>query len=365
MKLTATTCVALAAAVVKVSADCFATNLGYPCCSAWNTNVMYTDQDGEWGIENGQWCGIPGTCELVVGGATYPCCENTCVSQYEDQDGKWGIENGEWCSISKSNKCGNQPNPPRPTTTVRTTTTTTEAPKPTQNPYGVPENPPPIQGGKSGVTTRYWDCCLASCSWSENTAASHPVNTCKADGVTVISDVSNLWRYKSGCQGGQAFMCNDQQPWVINDKVAYGFAAAGFNSGNQKQWCCSCQKLQFTSGPVAGKQMIVQVTNTGSDLSNNHFDIQMPGGGVGIFNGCSAQWQAGNDGWGSRYGGVSSASQCSQLPTQLQSGCKWRFEWFQNADNPSVTFERVQCPKELTDITGCIPPDDAQQKKPW
>jgi len=37
-----------------------------------------------------------------------------------------------------------------------------------------------------------------------------------------------------------------------------------------------------------------------------------------------------------------------------------------NADNPQVKFERVQCPKELTDITGCIPRDDASQKKlPW
>ena len=41
--------------------------------------------------------------------------------------------------------------------------------------------------------------------------------------------------------------------------------------------------LTFTSGPVAGKTMIVQSTNTGGDLGENHFDIQMPGGGVGIF----------------------------------------------------------------------------------
>lgn len=50
--------------------------------------------------------------------------------------------------------------------------------------------------------------------------------------------------------------------------------------------------------------MIVQVTNTGSDLGKNHFDIAMPGGGVGLFNGCSAQWNASVDGWGDRYGGV-------------------------------------------------------------
>jgi len=364
MKFTTTACITLAAAVAKVSAACFSTNLGYPCCSSWNTNVLYSDNDGDWGIENGNWCGMSnGKCELVVGGTTYPCCENTCNVQYTDGDGQWGVENGQWCSISKSTKCNNNPQPQNPTT--RTTTTTTQAPKPTSNPYGVPENPPAIQGGKTGKTTRYWDCCLPSCAWKENTNASHPVNSCTKDGVSLISDFANLYKYKSGCQGGQAYMCNNQQPWVINDKVAYGFVAAGFNSGNQKEWCCSCQRLQFTSGPVAGKQMIVQITNTGTDLSDNHFDIQMPGGGVGIFNGCSSQWGAPGSGWGAQYGGISSASQCNDLPAQLRDGCNWRFDWFKNADNPSVTFERVQCPKELTDITGCIPQDDAQQKKPW
>lgn len=50
--------------------------------------------------------------------------------------------------------------------------------------------------------------------------------------------------------------------------------------------------------------MVVQVTNTGSDLSKNNFDIAIPGGGVGLFNGCSNQWNAPVDGWGDRYGGV-------------------------------------------------------------
>jgi hypothetical protein len=36
-------------------------------------------------------------------------------------------------------------------------------------------------------------------------------------------------------------------------------------------------RLTFTSGPVSGKKMIVQTTNTGGDLGNNHFDIAMPG----------------------------------------------------------------------------------------
>ena len=100
--------------------------------------------------------------------------------------------------------------------------------------------------------------------------------------------------------------------------------------------------------------MVVQVTNTGGDLGNNHFDLQMPGGGVGIFNGCSSQFGTGNPGpWGAQYGGVSSISDCDNLPAVLKPGCYWRFQWFQNADNPTMTFKQVDCPLDLTVNTQC------------
>ncbi len=100
------------------------------------------------------------------------------------------------------------------------------------------------------------------------------------------------------------------------------------------------------------------MTNSGSDLGDDHFDLQIPGGGVGIFNGCTAQYGAPHDGWGTRYGGISNAGQCSELPKDLQEGCHWRFDWFKNADNPSHNFERVKCPAELTSKTGCIRADE-------
>ena len=31
------------------------------------------------------------------------------------------------------------------------------------------------------------------------------------------------------------------------------------------------------------------MTNKGGDLGKNHFDVMIPGGGFGIFNGCAAQ----------------------------------------------------------------------------
>nr|BAA98036.1 family 45 cellulase homologue [Reticulitermes speratus hindgut protist 130484]BAA98037.1 family 45 cellulase homologue [Reticulitermes speratus hindgut protist 130484] len=203
--------------------------------------------------------------------------------------------------------------------------------------------------GDSGKTTRYWDCCKGSCGWEAKADVSKPIDTCAKDGTTRVASNDTV---KSGCDGGDGYMCYDQTPWGVNDSYALGFAAAAI-SGGEKAACCNCYELTFTSGPVNGKKMTVQVTNTGGDLGSNQFDLAIPGGGVGIYNGCTAQSGAPADGWGSRYGGVSSRSECSQLPSGLQAGCQWRFDWFQNADNPSMNFNVVSCPSELIAKTNC------------
>ncbi len=94
------------------------------------------------------------------------------------------------------------------------------------------------------------------------------------------------------------------------------------------------------------------MSNAGGDLGGGQFDILIPGGGVGLFNGCSSQWGAPADGWGNRYGGVSSEAECNQLPGELQEGCRWRFQWFENADNPEMNYYEVGCPAELIDRSG-------------
>lgn len=40
--------------------------------------------------------------------------------------------------------------------------------------------------------------------------------------------------------------------------------------------------------------MIVQATNTGGDLGGNQFDLMIPGGGEGIFDGCTPQYGSWN-----------------------------------------------------------------------
>eukprot|EP00833_Pecoramyces_ruminatium_P008423 jgi/Orpsp1_1/1182455/evm.model.c7180000081331.1 len=97
---------AVAALAAKVSADCFSTKLGYPCCSSPNAEVLYTDNDGKWSVENNDWCGIPEANSDAACWATalgYPCCTSTSQSVYTDESGDWGVENGDWCGINGSN----------------------------------------------------------------------------------------------------------------------------------------------------------------------------------------------------------------------------------------------------------------------
>lgn len=68
-------------------------------------------------------------------------------------------------------------------------------------------------------------------------------------------------------------MCNNQIPWSVSTDLAYGYAAVRINGLKESDWCCACYELTFTSGPASGKKMIVQATNTGGDLGENHFDI--------------------------------------------------------------------------------------------
>lgn len=195
----------------------------------------------------------------------------------------------------------------------------------------------------SGKTTRYWDCCKPSCAWPMSSLTS-PVKVCDASDQP-LSDGSNT---ASGCTGGSAYMCSDQSPWAVSDSLAYGFAAVSASAPN----CCSCYKLTFTSTAIAGKTMIVQATNTGSDVAATQFDLAIPGGGFGIFDACTTEWKATSAVWGAQYGGPSTNT-CSQFPTTLQPGCGFRWDWMQGADNPDVDFETVECPAEIVAKSGC------------
>jgi hypothetical protein len=207
----------------------------------------------------------------------------------------------------------------------------------------------PSIANQAGVTTRYWDCCKPSCSWGDKARVTQPVQTCSRLDVPYVfpKGVND----KSGCEGGPVFTCSSQRPFNVSSSLSYGFVAARLKNKSERDTCCACYELTFTTTSVKGKRMIVQVTNTGYDLNNNHFDIAIPGGGQGVFLGCSSQYK--NYFGGQRYGGISKQSECYKLPKSQLSGCLWRFGWFRNADNPQVIFKKVVCPSILLNITKC------------
>eukprot|EP00833_Pecoramyces_ruminatium_P013882 jgi/Orpsp1_1/1187914/evm.model.d7180000061121.1 len=76
---------------------------GYKCCSDKNCEIVFSDSDGTWGVENNEWCG----CDNVIqtdeckGAQGYPCCKYNKEVFATDADGDWSIENDDWCLIPK------------------------------------------------------------------------------------------------------------------------------------------------------------------------------------------------------------------------------------------------------------------------
>lgn len=232
-----------------------------------------------------------------------------------------------------------------------------------------------VPGGASGSgwATRYWDCCKPSCSWTENAGSGNEAKMCTASG----SEISNFSE-ASICNGGSASTCTSQIPIIVNDNLAYAFAAVSTGNGGA---CGKCFALTFdgtgkyeTKAPhqsLKGKVLVVMVSNVGDDVNKDgHFDVMIPGGGVGKFNGCSAF------GWGSQgeqYGGLLSdcerevgynksgsaltsarksclTTKCNTVfanDSQAKQGCLFLANWMNAAGNPNHTYQEVECPAAL------------------
>ena len=207
---------------------------------------------------------------------------------------------------------------------------------------------------KTMWASRYWDCCKPHCATNGN------LPSCGADGVTRNSG-------GSACTGGSAYACYNEAPRAVGDNVSYGYVAVPNPS------CGTCYHLQFLgtgqhnpndpgSKNIAGKHMIVKVTNTGGDVAGNQFDLMIPGGGVGQNpNTCPTQWKMSASDMGSMYGGFLSActgsyeakkacvrERCMKLPDgDVRKGCIWFVDWYQAADNPQFRYENIACPSDM------------------
>jgi len=86
---------------------CWSEPLGYPCCKG-KTEVLDTDENGQWGVENDEWCGIvrdnKESCWATKLG--YKCCSTDACRNvlYSDDDGQWDYVDDDWCGITSANK---------------------------------------------------------------------------------------------------------------------------------------------------------------------------------------------------------------------------------------------------------------------
>lgn len=120
------------------------------------------------------------------------------------------------------------------------------------------------------ITTRFWDCCKPSCSWNGKGPLTKPVMACdKSDKPLTDTTVG------TGCNGGSAYQCSNQQPWAVNDTFSYGFAGIFLTEARtEDRWCCACYQLSFTSDPLKNKTMIIQASNTAYDINTaNRFSL--------------------------------------------------------------------------------------------
>lgn len=213
-----------------------------------------------------------------------------------------------------------------------------------------------VVGGLVGraKTTRYWDCAKPACAWPGSNPVIAPVRSCRRDGYTTASPSES-----SGAGGGSAYACTSQQPWTSRYDANLAFAYVAFTapSGGPPRVCCTCMELTFDDARLAGKRLVVQVINAnGADSvapAGQHFDIAVPGGGIGAANGCKSQWNAGAS-WGQLYGGLGpNRIECEGLPEPLRRGCRWQYDWLLDVRS-DVTYREIACPGALIRSSRCV-----------
>jgi hypothetical protein len=323
-------------------------------------------------------------------GTPTPLCANTtsgwgyennksCVSRStcQSQPAPWGIGSGGTPSSQANNVASSSVRSVAPQPVASSSLQTNSSSSRATSSSG--QNSSITLGATcNGYATRYWDCCKSHCSWNGNVPSIvTPLPSCAANN-TRINDAS----VGSSCDGGSGHMCYSMAPFAVSDKLSYGFAATA--NGDV---CGRCYQLEFTgssynspgdpgSSALAGKVMIVQATNIGYDVNGGQFDILVPGGGVGLFNACSAQWGVSNSELGAQYGGFLAAckqelgynaslsqyksclrNRCDSVfgsrgLTELQQACVWYADWFEAADNPSLKYKEVACPAEIIARSG-------------
>ncbi|MDR1812557.1 MAG: hypothetical protein LBQ87_07005 [Candidatus Fibromonas sp.] len=278
------------------------------------------------------------------------------------------------------------------------------------------EYPPPIEEGakdvKTGWASRYWDGCKPHCSRPEHVEDTAPWAICRNcdknnnEMPTYYKHLGpdsgkywpgeylgtpsgcdphdmNIWKESPDYNGSAAYTCWDMAPRIINDTLAYAFAATSM----EESYCGKCFQLQFDGGDHYNpdkardthrenkeKTLVVMSSNVGGDVGIGQFDIMIPGGGLGAFTtGFPTQINVVEDALGKTMGGLLSTcissvdyyktsmevlqecvrEKCRNVfgskAKELLDGCMFIADWYMAADNPTHVYKEVECPKYLVD----------------
>ena len=309
-----------------------------------------------------------------------------------------------FCVESKSNcetSCGHvwcigqpaspsPPHPPHPPSLPPAPPRPPPSPKPPALPPGAPA---------PGWLTRYWDCCKPSCSWPGKVrSGASAARQCHRDGVTAWpEDTQSPWHAtQSVCQDNvpaddAAYVCNSHIPKVSPSDPSVSYVTVATSANNEQATCGACFEITFEGtghflpndpGSVAlkakHKRIIALATNVGYDVTQDksrQFDVMIPGGGVGAFDGCTKQWERDVSST-AQYGGF--LSSCQQMfpnsasdatahekvkqcvmrqctfwfpqGSNLLHGCEWFVTWYEMADNPNVVWRATSCPADSASI---------------
>ena len=94
----------------------------------------------------------------------------------------------------------------------------------------------------TAYSTRYWDCCKATCS-NGFLLANSPVTTCDVrDDFFTASALASTSPDGCNAGGGSAYMCTTLAPFGVSNDLAYGFAAVSITNFTDLDTCCTCYK---------------------------------------------------------------------------------------------------------------------------
>ena len=224
---------------------------------------------------------------------------------------------------------------------------------------------------KCASSTRYWDCSRPTCSWNPGScsgAQQHPY----------CADNSG---YSVGQSGqGKDYISLANQPYYDQaTNTVYATAAVSGSLGIGQQGgpaCGKCYEAYVTNkcgNPyyvggcnnsynqnAAGTKLVIMDTNFCPDQpacpltvqdknaadAHYHFDIALPGGGVGGQNHCQTLYNNQNPTF-MKANSISDCSNTSIIPTVLADGCKTYFNNLKQMDNPMIAFKEITCPNNV------------------